>query len=393
MRLWRLLPCVLALASLAAPAQAGPAEDRQAALQLLGRGAAAFDVGDVLAATRHWTDAIHLCRLAGAPRLEAEALARRGEAYRGEGQFREAAEDLTAALARAKAAGDEALVAAASGALGNLAFMARRTAAAEPLLLDSQARAQRLGDAAVMSASANALGNLYAATGRPRQAAQAYGEAARSAEAAGDPALAATAETNAARLALEARDGGRAASLLNRATGRLVRLEPSYPAALALYAAGTAALAGEQSVPAPLASVSRQALEAASAVADRLGNAALQSLVLGGLGHLHERTGGLEQASRLTEQALFRAQGASAPDILFRWNGSRPGSTAPAGARTRRSRASGAPCPPCNRSAGTSPSTTGTGNPPSRAPSARFTASLPTCCCGAPAATRAMRRR
>lgn len=316
---WQFLLCALAFAGAASSAQAGPAEDRQAALQLLGRGTAAFDVGDVLAATRHWTDAIRLCRLAGAPQLEAEALARRGEAYRVEGQFREAAEDLTAALARAQAAGDEPLVAAAGGALGNLAFMSRRTAAAEPLLLDSQARARRLGDAAVAGASANDLGNLYAATGRPQQAAQAYGEATRSAEAAGDPALSATAETNAARLALDARDPARAAALLHSATGRLVRMESSYPVALALIAAGTAALAGEQPVPTPLANVSKQAFEAAGATADRLGHAALGSLALGGLGHFYERTGSLEQASRLTQQALFRAQQASAPDVAFRW--------------------------------------------------------------------------
>ncbi len=319
MRLWPFLFCALALTGVVSSVQASPAEDRQAALTLLGRGATAFDMGDVLGATRHWTDAIRLCRLAGAPQLEAEALARRGEAYRVEGQFREAAEDLTAALGRARAAGDEPLAAAAGGALGNLAFMSRRTAVAEPLLLDSRAQAQRLGDAAVAGASANDLGNLYATTSRPQQAAQAYNEATRSAEAAGDPALAATAETNAARLALDAQDTGRATDLLRSATNRLVRLEPSYPAGLALVAAGTAALAGEHPLPAPLSGVSMQAFEAARATADRLGHAALGSLALGGLGHLYERTGRLEQASRLTQQALFRAQQASAPDISFRW--------------------------------------------------------------------------
>ncbi len=319
MRLWQTLLCVFALVGFISPAQARPGEDRQAALDLLGRGTAAFDVGDVLGATRHWTEAIRLCRLAGAPRLEAEALARRGEAYRVEGQFRESGDDLTAALARARAAGDEKLVAAASGALGNLAFMSRRTVAAEPLLLDSQARARQLGDAAVAGASANDLGNLYAATGRPQQAAQAYMEAIQQAEATGDLALAATAETNAARLALGGRDPARAAGLLRHATDRLVRMEPSYPVALALAAAGTAALAGEQPLAPQLSDVSRRALETAVAIADRLGNAVLGSLALGGLGHLQERTGHLEPASRLTQQALFRAQQASAPDVEFRW--------------------------------------------------------------------------
>ena len=309
----------LVLAGSIPAAQAGPREDRQAALDLLGRGTAAFDVGDVLAATRHWTEAIRLCRLAGAPRLEAEALARRGEAYRVEGQFREASEDLTAALSRARATGDEPLIAAASGALGNLAFMSRRTAVAEPLLLESQTLARRLGDATVAGASANDLGNLYAATGRPQQAAGAYAEAVRHAGAAGDPALAATAETNAARLALDGKDPNRAAALLRGATDRLVGMEPSYQMALALLAVGTAASGGEQTLPTQLAGISQRAFEATRTIADRLEQVTLGSLALGGLGRLYERTGRLEQASRLTQRALFQAQQASAPDILFRW--------------------------------------------------------------------------
>ncbi len=320
MQFWQAALCALfALPGAVGAAQAGPREDRQAALQLLGRGTAAFDVGDILGATRHWTDAIRLCRLADAPQLEAEALARRGEAYRVEGQFREATDDLTAALARARASGAPSLVAAPPGAVGPGAVMSRRAGAAEPLLLESPPGARRLGDAGVAAASANDLGNLYAATGRPLQAAQSYAEAARQAEATGDPALAATAETNAARLALDGKDAGQAAALLRGATDRLLRIEPSYPVGLALVAVGTAALAGEQRPSAQLSGVSGQALEAAEAIAGRLGNPALASLALGGLGHLRERLGELEPASRFTERALFRAQQASAPDISFRW--------------------------------------------------------------------------
>src|SRR3954470_20658904 len=103
---------LLVLVGMALPAWAGPAEDRQAALGLLGRGAAAFEVGDIVAATRDWSEAARLCRIAGLPQLEAEALARRGEAYRMEGHFREAANDMAAARDRARAAGDELLAAA-----------------------------------------------------------------------------------------------------------------------------------------------------------------------------------------------------------------------------------------------------------------------------------------
>src|SRR5689334_8938273 len=65
-----------------APAAAQVETGRAAALDYIGRGTAAFRNGDIIAATRHWSEAIRLCRANGAADLEAQALARRGEAYR-----------------------------------------------------------------------------------------------------------------------------------------------------------------------------------------------------------------------------------------------------------------------------------------------------------------------
>ena len=129
-------PAALLAASLLyiAPATAQVESGRAAALDYLGRGTAAFRAGDIVAATRDWSEAIRLCRLNAAPDLEAQALARRGEAYRIEGYFRDASSDLQAALAKAEQSRDQPLIAASSGALGNLAFRSRRTAVAEPLL-------------------------------------------------------------------------------------------------------------------------------------------------------------------------------------------------------------------------------------------------------------------
>ena len=79
-----------------APAAAEVEGGRAAALDYLGRGTAAFRAGDIVAATRDWSEAIRLCRLNTAPDLEAQALARRGEAYRIEGYFRDASSDRTA---------------------------------------------------------------------------------------------------------------------------------------------------------------------------------------------------------------------------------------------------------------------------------------------------------
>src|SRR5271166_1346324 len=258
-----------------APAAAQVESGRAAALDYLGRGTEAFRAGDIIAATRDWSEAIRLCRLNNAPDLEAQALARRGEAYRIEGYFRDASSDLQAALAKAEQSKDQPLIAASSGALGNLAFMSRRTAVAEPLLKRARDLASRLHDPAILAASANDLGNLYASTGRPTEAASAYAEAISSAAAARDDALAATAETNAARLALRRKDAAHATTLLTRAVDTLERLPPSYSRGMALVSAGSAVFEGEGRIPADAQAVASRAFRAAAEGADSLHNPTL----------------------------------------------------------------------------------------------------------------------
>jgi CHAT domain-containing protein len=303
-----------------APAAAEVEGGRAAALDYLGRGTAAFRAGDIVAATRDWSEAIRLCRLNAAPDLEAQALARRGEAYRIEGYFRDASSDLQAALAKAEQSRDQALIAASSGALGNLAFMSRRTAVAEPLLKRARDLASRLRDPAILAASDNDLGNLYASTGRPAEAATAYAEAISSATAAHDDALAATAETNAARLALRRKDVAQATTLLTRAVDTLERLPPSYSRGMALVSAGSAVFEGDGRIPADAQAVASRAFRAAAESADSLHNPTLSSLAQGGLAHLYERENRLEEASNLTDRAAFAAQQASAPELSFRWD-------------------------------------------------------------------------
>jgi CHAT domain-containing protein len=302
------------------PAAAQADDGRAAALDYLGRGTAAFRVGDIVSATRDWSEAIRMCRATGASDLEAQALARRGEAYRVGGYLRDASSDLQAALAKAEQSGDQALIAATSGALGNLAFTLRRTAVAEPLLKRSRDLASRLHDAAIVAASDNDLGNLYVATRRPAEASRAYAEAISSAEAAGDEALAATAETNTARLAWRQKDFASATALLARAVGTLERLPASYSRGMALVSAGSVVFEAEGTITGDAREVAFRAFRAAADTAETLHNAMLSSLAQGGLAHLYERDNQLDEASRLTERAAFAAQQASAPELSFRWD-------------------------------------------------------------------------
>ena len=293
---------------------------RAGELDYIGRGTAAFRAGDIVAATQHWTEAIRLCRQNGDVDLEAQALARRGELYRLEGYYRYASGDLEEALKQAERSGDQALIAATTGALGNLAFMMQRTAVAEPLLRRTRDLAERLHDNAILAASENDLGNLYASTGQPAEAASSYQEAIANAEIAGDPALAATAETNAARLALRSGDAAPATSLLTRAIDTLTRLPPSYANAMALISAGSAVFETEGDIPADAQTIAERAFRAALMTGGSLRNLQISSLADGSLGHLYERTGELDAAAALTERALFAAQQASAPELLYHWD-------------------------------------------------------------------------
>lgn len=307
------------LVLLIGPARAQVGDGRSAALDEIGRGTAAFRAGDIVAATQHWSEAVRVCWQIGAPDIEAQALSRRGEAYRMEGYFRDANSDLQAALAKAEASGDQALIAATSGALGNLAFMSHRSAVAEPLLKRSRDLANRLHDPGILAASENDLGNLYAATKRPTEAASAYAEAIRNAESARDEPLAATAEINAARLALGRGDTAHAAPLLSRAVDRLEQSPPSYGRGMALISAGSAVFEYPGKPTPEAEAIAYRAFQLAAQTADTLHNPTLSSLAQGSLGRLYERAGRDKEAVQLTGQALFAAQQASSPDLGFRW--------------------------------------------------------------------------
>ena len=315
---WRCSCLLLVAAWLAvtSPQALAQGSDRDAAADRIARGAAEFRAGDSVGATQQWSEAIRLARQAGNADLEAQALARRGEAYRIAGALNDAGADLRAALAKAEASGDQTLIAATSGALGNVELVLQHPDAAEKLLMRSLDLARRLGDRALAASSSNDLGNLYLAAGRTAEAGRAYAEAGANAQTVGDPVLIATTEINTARLA--ARSGAPNAVLLAQAIDRLQRAPPSVNGGLALVSAGNLILEHGGNLSADERALAERAFRAAKSNADALHNTRLASLAQGGLGRLDANLGRAEDASRLTGQALFSAQ-QGAPDLLFRW--------------------------------------------------------------------------
>jgi CHAT domain-containing protein len=178
-----------------------------------------------------------------------------------------------------------------------------------------------LRDWPTLAASENDLGNLYTATGRPDAAGRAYRAAIADAATAGGGELAATAETNAARLALRGGDAARATDLLRQAVGMLQQQEPpSFAAAMALVAAGSAVFETRGAIPGGAEAVAERAFDAAAATAETLHNPVLASLADGSRGYLDERAGRAAAAARLTERAAFSAQLAGSAELVFRWD-------------------------------------------------------------------------
>ena len=89
---------------------------------------------------------------------------------------------------------------------------------------------------------------------------------------------------------------------------------------MALVAAGSVAFGHAGPIPAGVAAVAERALRAAARTAAELRNPTLSSLADGGLGHLDERAGRLDDAAALTARAAFAAQQASAPELSYRWD-------------------------------------------------------------------------
>ena len=307
----------------------------------------------------------------------------RGDAYRVAGYFRDAGNDLQAALAKAEQGNDHSLIAASSGALGNLAFMSRRAAVAEPLLKRSHDLASRLPDPAILAASNNDLGNLYASTGRLAEADKAYAEAIASADAAHDDTLAATAETNAARLALRRKDTKSATALLKQAVETLERSPASYSRGTALVSAGSAAIEGEGPITSDARTVASHAFRTAIETAEVLHNPTLSSLAQGGLGHLYERDNQLDEASRLSTGQHLPLSRHRHPNSRSPGIGSARGLRSRAAGQTLRLPATAGRSPSCSRSARISRSNTVMASRRIAPPSVQFISNSVTCCCAA----------
>jgi CHAT domain-containing protein len=317
-----LLALLLCAAWLPAVHAAAPAASVAAPEQLMQAGMLAFRSGRFRDALEDWSLAASGYENAGDRKGQARALAQSAQADLRLGRVPDALDKLERARSLAQGVGDRALLAAIAGSRGEAYSRLGRNADAERELRSSVELARQASEPRAAAAALNNLGNLFANEGRLGDAARTYREALGTAEQAGDKALAVRASTNLARALVDGGRYGEAMVLLTALDPRLRALEPSHDKAYELISVGrlytTLWVTGYE----PRVEWSRnayEALQAALAVADRIGDVAARSYALGYMGTLYEQGKRYDDALRLTQQASVAAEQANAPEILYLW--------------------------------------------------------------------------
>jgi CHAT domain-containing protein len=272
------------------------------------------------AAAQEWTARVGQERAAGRKAELGHALARRAEAMQALGHRQRALADLEEALPLVRGGPDAALTAAVLGALGQAYFLTGKRDQAAPLFVEALARARESGARPVVAAVLNDQAILFAASGRPADALTAYADSASGARAEGDRILAGKATLNAARL--QWRRGEPARVLVDQAVVDLLAAADSPEKAFHLAGAGellrqiahSGAGAG-----APAADLAGTILRRAADVAGRSGDARSAANAWGYLAELALDNGDDTEAMARSDRALFEAQRADAPEILFQW--------------------------------------------------------------------------
>lgn len=334
--LWRLLAWVeLEPSAWGAETVTSPPADEPTALEARGRDAlqrGAFDEAAIF-----WRDAAEHRRAAGGPRAQAEALRQLAIAYRALGHHRDALATLEFALElngkEGEPVADPGQRAAILGGLADVSITMGRLEAASRYLVeavDVAGRTGSAGDTASLGALHNDLGNLRLAESKPAEALSEYRESARLARKSGRPSLTSLALTNAARAALRDDQANQAHALLDETFAETEGLPPSFEKAEGLITIGLLyldldaraaqpAVFGQAKHTGQNRQKTLRAFEAASAIGEPAAGRRVISYARGHLGSLYEQQGRLEDALRLTREAVFLAQQVRAPESLYRW--------------------------------------------------------------------------
>jgi filamentous hemagglutinin family protein len=280
--------------------------------------ARAFADGRFSTAATLWAQAVALAGPAAPDR--SDLLRGLAEALQAVGRFEESLGPLQAALAVARATGDQGRIAAALGSEANARMALGNAARAEELLTQALATAQ---DQALRARLLNNQGNLLLQQGRQAPAIERYLQSATAAGAGDQPLLAAYALANAARAAAMNGDDSRALELAAAAVAAVAEGSDSYAAIATLINAGVtseriAGLRGKLAATALLQA--HRAFTRGRSLAERLGDQRDLAYALGGLARLYRMEARYAEALSLSERALASAEQADEGASLYRWH-------------------------------------------------------------------------
>lgn len=249
--------------------------------------------------------------LSAAPEEQILGMVQSAEAALAQGRNPDALQRLEEALALARREGKHSLVPAIESSLGSAYLLAGRPADAERILRSAVELARKANNAQVAASALNNLGNVLAAQGRFSDAAGAYREAIAATR---DKLAAARASANLARALIDDGRSSEATGLLSALNAQARALEPSNDKAHLLISIGRLYARLPKS-----SGHAYAALQDGLEVAESIDNARARSYALGYLGELYEQGGRTEDALQFTQRAIFAAQQADAPEILYRW--------------------------------------------------------------------------
>ncbi|MCU0808747.1 MAG: CHAT domain-containing protein [Candidatus Contendobacter sp.] len=253
----------------------------------------------------------------GDPAQQLDALLQRADAYQALGQYRNALAALRTAQPLAESL-DPARRAALLGALGKALWLTGATDEARRELEQSITLARQADAPQVAAASLNHLGNLAAEQGDARAARAAYEDSLQLARQAQDPALIVTVLINTARLAAQNGDLHTAEARLAEAARQAQALPDSRDKAFHWLAIGQL----RRNLPGASAAQRAQAAQdftAAATLARQINDQRSLSYALGYQAQWQQDAGHAAEALALYRQAVFAAQQADAPELLYRW--------------------------------------------------------------------------
>lgn len=302
----------LAATALATP-QTAPAD------QLMAQGSAAFQRGQFERAVVVWQQASNRYAEEGKRNQQFDALLALSDAYQSLGQSQSALEVLELARTLIKDTEDDLRNAALLGSLGKAYWLSGATDQAKTTLADSITLAQQVEDSRIAAMGLNHLGNLLTSQGEYSAARVHYEKGLTAARQSGDKTLVAKLLTNMTRAAVRDNDHLYAESQLMTALQQTRALSDSHDKAQGLIALG------QLCVDLPTAKALRcrpsveQAFQEAAIIANAFDDQRTLAYAWGYLGQLYEKQQRNTEALTLTRRAIFAAQQAQAPEILYRW--------------------------------------------------------------------------